>query len=428
MYKLIILLFACLMANAPYTFAFSGDPNFEMDCEDPEFFSSFKKIQCEVSNAAYVPPTAAWSYPVAVIMPQGEGPYRIKLKMSGYNARPYDFCTDLNFSQPGFIVVKPCAGHFPDLGMHAVDGIQPMGWWGRYRDDSNSMRVGLALTQAGIQESAEVEAGVHLEGSSYGGTGAILQSMMLREVDTWWADLIAVVNANVPHTLFVKNWKNDPAVNVAWEGYDRSGADVETQMAKGNLDNIYYRVNGSPADTSVIFDIEFFELCQRYEIACFGTWHAGGHNAHEAGINMPFYALYAGPDIDVRIDEMLPVFTNSTANHWGEARGHYNLGLSWHQGQYFIDSKDGVIVPLRYKAHRNIGGEVPDQPNNATFDLTIRRIEKFATDIGSRVRWQLGDRASGTATITKEGEVSIKNLTLSTSENYTSLLITPLNN
>ena len=61
MYKLIILLFACLMANAPYTFALSGDPTFEMDCEDPEFFSSFKKIQCEVSNAAYVPPTAAWS-------------------------------------------------------------------------------------------------------------------------------------------------------------------------------------------------------------------------------------------------------------------------------------------------------------------------------------------------------------------------------
>jgi len=338
------------------------------------------------------------------------------------------FCNDLNFSKPGFIVVKPCAGHFPDLSMHNVNGVQPMGWWGRYRGDSNSMRIGLALTQAASYESADILGGVHLEGSSYGGTGAILQSMMLREVDRWWGDFIAVVHANVPHTLFVKNWLDYLPVDVAWEGYDRSGADVETQMANGSLDNIYYRVNGSPADTSVIFDTEFFELCQRYEIACFGTWHAAGHNTSEAGINLPFGALYAGPHMDVRLDEMLPVFTNSSANHWGEQRGHYNLGLSWHQGKYFVDSEEGVLVPLRYKAQQNIGGGIPDQPNSATFDLTIRRITNFPIEVGSLVRWQLGDQASGTVQVTKEGEVSIPNLTLATSaEDYTSLALTLVN-
>ncbi|NND67735.1 MAG: hypothetical protein HKN19_09120, partial [Halioglobus sp.] len=426
MYKLVLLLLACVLVKVPYSSALSGDPEIHMNCEEPVFFASFKKIQCEVSNSAYVPPTATWSHPVAVIMPQDAGPHRIVLKMSGYNARPYDFCTDLNFSKPGFIVVKPCAGHYPDLNMHTVNGVQPMGWWGRFRGDSNSMRVGLALSLARSAESADIPAGVHLEGSSYGGTGAILQSMMLREVDPWWGDLIAVVNANVPHTLFVKNWKNDPAVNVAWEGYDRSGADVETQMANGNLKHTYYRVNGSPADNAVTFDIEFFELCQRYKIACFGTWHAGGHNSHEPGINLPFGALYAGPNMDVRLDQMLPVFTNSTANHWGAERGHYNLGLSWHQGDYFVDSADGVIVPLRYKARYNIGGEIPDQPNSATFDLTIRRIRNLPIEPGSWVRWQLGNQASGTVQVTEPGEVSISNLTLATSEEYTSLMLTPV--
>ncbi len=424
MYKFALLLLACFLVKVPYTFAFSGDPNFEMDCEEPEYFSRFKKVQCEVSNKAYVPPTSSWSYPVALIMPQSPGPHRIQLKMSGFNARPYAFCTGLDFAKAGFIVVKPCAGHFPDWDMHKVNGVQPLGWWGWYRGNSNSMRIGLSLTRAGIEESADIAGGIHLEGASYGGTGAILQSMMLRQVDSWWGELIAVVHANVPHTLFVKNWQNYPPVDVAWEGYDRKGADVETQMANGSLDDIYYRVNGSPADVSVIFDTEFFELCQRYTIACFGTWHAAGHNPVETGINMPFNALYAGPDMDVRLDEMLPIFTNSSANHWGEERGHYNLGLSWHQGDYFVDNTEGVIVPLRYKAHTNIGGGVPDQPNRATFDLTIRRIHNFPTVVGSRVRWELGNHASGTVEVTKEGEVSIKNLTLATSEDYTSLVLT----
>lgn len=425
MYKLALLVTVLLLSSTQYAFSLSGSPNKFFDCDAPEFFSIYKKVQCAVRDSAYIPPTANWEYPVTFIVPQNAGPHRIRVKLSGYSARPYDFCTDLNFSQADAIVVKPCAGHFPDYDMHAVNGVKPLGWWGRYRGDSNSMRLGLSLSRALQEGNPDLDAGIMLEGSSYGGTGSILQSMMLRQSDAFWGEQIAIVQANVPHTLFVKNWSDYAPINIAWEGYDRSGADVETQMANGSLNNIYYRVNGSPADTSVIFDTEFFRLCDRYTIACFGTWHAAGHNLVEQGINLPFTALYAAKEMDVRLDNMLPVFTNSTANHWGAQRGHYNLGLSWAAGIYLGASKLGVAIPVRYKAHRNIGGGVPDQPNSATFDLTIRRMENFSAKVGTQLHWELGEQTSGTVEVTVEGEVTIKGLQLTDSIYYTGLVITP---
>lgn len=413
-----------LLSLTQSTFSLSGSPGEHFVCESPVYFSRFAKTQCAVRHEAYIPPSAQWEYPVTFIAPTAPGPHRVKIKLSGYNARPYTFCTGLDFSSDDFIVIKPCAGHFPDLDMHMVNGVKPHGWWGWYRGPSNSMRLGLSLTRAAADLDANLTPGVQIEGSSYGGTGAILQSMMLRESDPWWGQSIAIVRADVPHTLFVENWLDYDPINVAWEGYDRDGANVQTQMAKGALDDIYYRINGSPSDTSVVFDTKIFRYCNTYRVACFGTWHNAGHSLKEDGINLPFYSLYAGDHMDVRLDRMLPIFTNSSANHWGELRGHYNLGLSWHQGGYFIDLLDGVLVPIRYKAHRNIGGGIPDQPDSATFDITIRRIDNFPTKVGSRIRWKLGDHSSGEVTVAREGEVTITGLTLRDSEEYTGLELT----
>ena len=408
----------------PFVYPLSGNPNEHFKCDSPEYFSRFQKTQCKVRNQAYIPPSANWEYPVAFIAPQAPGPHRVKIKLSGYNARPYAFCTGLDFASTDYIVIKPCAAHYPDLAMHTVDGVRPHGWWGWYRGPSNSMRLGLSLTKTWVDMDADFNPGFELEGTSYGGTGAILQSMMLQQVDPWWGKKLSVVRADIPHTKFTKNWLDSKPVNVAWEGYDRDGADIETQMANGSLDHIYYRVNGSPSDTAVIFDTEFFRDCDTYRIACFGTWHNAGHNLQEQGIALPFLDLYAGEDMDVRLDRMLPVFTNSSANHWGELRGHYNLGLSWNQGSDFLDLPGKVVVPIRYKAHRNIGGDIPDQPEIATFDMTIRRIENFPTAIGSKVRWQLHGRSSGVATVSRAGEVTITGLSLPDSDAYARLTLT----
>ncbi len=422
----ILLVLALGMASKIY--ALSGSPHESFSCASPQPFSRFFKLQCSVDQAQYTAPTASWSYPVAFIVPKAPGPHRVKVKLSGYSAKPEAFCTGLDWASDDFIVIKPCAAHYPDLSMHAIDGVRPMGWWGWYRGPSNSMRLGLSVSKAAMDLDSDMDAGIYLEGSSYGGTGAILQSMMLRQADPWWGNLISVVRADIPHTNFIKNWMNYKPVDLAWEGYNRDGADIEKQMANGSLDQIYYRVNGSPADTSVIFDLEFFRLCNQYKVACFGTWHNAGHTIAEPGINLPFYSLYAGPDMDVRLDQMLPVFTNSSANHWGNKRGHYNLGLQWHQGGYYIDSDVGVLLPIRYVAQRNIGGGIPDQPSQATFDVTVRRITNFALEVGTRVKWELrneiGHYGSGQVTVTRKGEVTVPGLTLPDSPEYAGLILT----
>lgn len=419
-----IALTAFSLCMTQYSFSLSGKPDDHFTCDSPEYFSHFMKTQCWVRNAAYIPPTAQWEYPVAFIAPQAPGPHRVKIKLSGYTSRPYVFCTGLAFSSDDYIVVKPCAAHYPDLAMHLVDGVKPLGWWGWYKGPSNSMRLGLSLTKVMEDMDANFTPGIQLEGTSYGGTGAILQSMMLRQVDPWWGNQIAIVRADIPHTKFVANWTNSAQVNAAWKGYDRNGADIEKQMANGSLKNIYYRVNGSPSDTSVVFDTDFFRHCSTYKIACFGTWHNAGHTPQEVGINLPFDSLYTGDLMDARLDKMLPVFTNSSANHWGKLRGHYNLGLSWHQGAFFVDRANQVVVPIRYKAARNIGGEVPDQPDTATFDLTIRRITNFPTKVGSRVKWQLGTQSSGVVTVTTPGEITVRALTLNDSDTYSGITLT----
>jgi len=148
----------------------------------------------------------------------------------------------------------------------------------------------------------------------------------------------------------------------------------------------------------------------------------GGHSPTEPGVNLPT-ALYAAPEQDVRLDQVLPVFTNSTANYWGQ-RGHYNLGLSWDSQQGLEDRATEVTVPLRYRRHTNIGGGIPDQPMRATFDLTLRRISNFDLPPGRNISWTLGTQ-SGTTTVTEPDTVTIEGLMLESSEEYTRLVLKP---
>ena len=159
-------------------------------------------------------------------------------------------------------------------------------------------------------------------------------------------------------------------------------------------------MNGSPADTSVVFDLEFFDHCNTFQVSCFGTWHNAGHNFVEPGVNLPWYQRLPGPDTDIRLDNMLVAFTNSTANHqwcgvdaWGNdipcARGHFNLGLAWNTAQ-MTDTATQVVMPIRYQRTTGISGGVPDQPISATFDATVRRVKNLPLTVGTVVNWVLG--------------------------------------
>jgi hypothetical protein len=415
----LLLLLSFLFANQ--TFALSGNPDNFYECPPGEVVTvgAFQKTQCYVDEEPYVPPDGYWRHPVAFMHKQGNPKADIKLLFSGWTAIP-TYCTGNDYSEDGFVVVKSCAGHWPDVDQHQISGISLMGWWGYFSGLSNSWRLGLSATQA-LHFGGDLTGGLTLEGSSYGGTGVLLQSMLLKEADPFWGNQIEAVISWMPHTLFVENWPNDPSLNMAWLLADRSLADFRIQAQQGRLKNIYYRVNGSPADVVSNFDLDFFNICNQYKIACYGTWHAGGHRWVEQGINLPFLDDFPGPHSNVDIGSMLVVFTNSSANHWG-ARGHYNMGLEWHAGPYYLDTEDTVIVPLRYRPRYNMGGGIPDQPQSVTVDVTIRRIKSLQTSPGTQLNWQFGNQ-SGQVTTSINGEVTITGLDILGGDAFTPLVI-----
>lgn len=407
----------------------------DLECGDPIASGAWYQYVCNFpGESIYVPNNVTWDYPASFLVPNvlpGDNSLRLRMYFSGYSSLPG--CTSSDFSETGFITIKNCPGHYPDVRAHAIDGLEPLGWWGQYFGDSNGYRIATSLAKADELWNSSIDqlAGVMLVGRSYGGTGAILQTVVLP--DPGWRSQLSIVWADIPHTLFVKPdatpgilfdeglyWR-DAAVRLAWGNFDPAKADIIQQA--DTVEHIYYRVNGSPADVSVHFDLDFFrELCDGKKIACFGTWHNAGHASSEPGINLPFFNLFSSPDMDVRLDQILPVFTNSTANYWGP-RGHYNLGLEWSDGKDFIDTEALISVPIRYRRRTNLGADIPDQPETVTFDVTLRRVKNFDLPLLSEVAWVFGDQ-SGFAAINAAGEVTVEGLSL-TSPQYTRLEITP---
>jgi hypothetical protein len=411
-----------------------GDPD-DIVCDDPAYFSSWSHYLCNFpGQSIYVPNNVALSYPVSFLVPYwlpGNNSIRLRLFFGGYNPSG-SVCTTRGYTEPGFIVIKNCPGHYPNIYDYTVDGVVPYGWWGQFFGDSNGHRIAVSLSKASGQWSASIDqmAGIMLKGQSYGGTGSILQSVMLP--DPAWQSQISIVWAQIPRTLFVAP---DPVpgngihegglywysarVQLAWGSYDPDNADIIKQA--DSVRHIYYRLNGSPVEGEG-FDLDFFrDLCDARKVACFGTWHSDGHKIAESGVNLPFYDLHSSPDMDVRLDQILPVFTNSTANHWGP-RGHFNLGLEWAHGDTFVDTADIISVPIRYRRRTSMGGEIPDQPISATFDVTLRRVKNIDLSPGTQYAWVFGNQSGFSSA--SQGAVTVKGLTLESSTEYTELQMT----
>lgn len=115
---------------------------------------------------------------------------------------------------------------------------------------------------------------------------------------------------------------------------------------------------------------------------------------------------------------------DSTANRWGALPNSCNLGLTAPAGESLDAAKYFLGIPLRHKAHRNIGGGVSDEANLATFDSTIPRIEKLSNKAGIRARRERGEQYSTTVETTQKGRVTIKGLTLPNPINHTGLATT----
>ncbi|MEZ5571154.1 MAG: hypothetical protein R3E64_03945 [Halioglobus sp.] len=117
------------------------------------------------------------------------------------------------------------------------------------------------------------------------------------------------------------------------------------------------------------------------------------------------------------------VFTEATSNFYGSI-GCYNCGLSW-DSRNLVDTPNMISTPLRYLALKNIYPGVQDQPDQATFNYTLRNrvSSKFRFRVGDQIAWVLGNQ-SGYSTVTEAGEVTIEGLTLQSSTAFTTLQVT----
>ena len=203
------MLLCCLLLFAPGAFGMSGHPD-DLPCSTPVAINgAWDMVDCVFSAPPYLPGSAIQDYPAQFVIPNPLPPtkqLRLRIWMPGFSAAP-DYCEpgDFNGSQPGYITIKVCPGHYAHLNDHQISGQNQLGWWGVFDgDENNAWRLGLMISKAVDLwgPSIDLMAGIEVTGSSYGGTGAILQSIMMR--DLWWRHFITEVDAQVPNTLFVK--------------------------------------------------------------------------------------------------------------------------------------------------------------------------------------------------------------------------------
>jgi hypothetical protein len=301
------------------------------------------------------------------------------------------------------------------------------GWW-----VFSGNQVGVPANYNGRQIAAAIDyvlerygdrvslnKGIYLVGKSLGGAGVMHQSMILPK----YQDKIAIVDGIIALMMIPKH--HEAQVKAAWGAKVQnsdfySAVDIRKQWRK--VQDIHFHWRGGQNDNYDRFDTEFIDICERHKISCSLTWLQSGHSTTEPGYSLDMQ-LFTDPNQDVTLDKILPVITNNTSNYHGELRGYHNRGVTWNH-RAMEDRKDRIVIPLQYRAMKNLGPGLPDQPKQVTFSLTPRHVKHFPLRPGNQVKWQFGSQ-QGLAIVAADGLVTIDNLTLRSGEGYRSLLIKP---
>lgn len=254
--------------------------------------------------------------------------------------------------------------------------------------DGENLVTSWTATRQKSPDAVDWRAGIKLSGEGTGAARAIVASVTIP--NPLWRAAVAIVDVQQP------------------QGIDAVLPQFREAAAGSRIKNAYYHLRGGQGGE------HFFRACETYKIACYGSWGPGGGEA-DSLVDGPFN----DPMQQVRLDQVLPVFTNSSANAWG-GQGHYNLGLSWNS-HAIVSNEKVIIVPLRYRRV-----DAAEQPQQASFDVTLRRIGAFAKMKGKPMKWSLqGGAHKGRAIVAKDGSITLKGITLTSSEEYTGLWVAP---
>lgn len=348
------------------------------------------------------------------------------------------YCEGYGSYEKTALSVRNCTAEYPGRHRGNDEYFYGMGWWTywggtkkcpRCARNTDGWRIAQSLVEVGQRHANLIDkgAGITLTGTDYGGTGAIMQSFIIPRIQ----QRISVVYAKRAITQFHEwTYTEYLYIPLAWGHNKPSTVDFSRLAKTGKLDNIWYRIDGSTASVengnSTPLHLEFFRHCNTHKIACLGTWHASAHNtSSEPGITIP-QEKYPDPNMTVRLDKPLPVFTNFSQNSW-QPRGYYNLGLSWNSAG-IKETESLLTLPIKYLANRGMSRDssrpVANQRAAATTSVTVRRSKTFVMQPGDTIAWAYGQQKGSTVADAKH-EITINKLRLTSSATqYTDLVLT----
>lgn len=306
--------------------------------------------------------------------------------------------------------------------------------WGTDQNGPRIVRTLQEIADRGYK--TDRGAGIRIGGNCYGGSAALTQSLILP--DPLWQQQVTIVDAILPGMTadqpHGKYWMGE----AEWDFRDGTKIDIERFQHSKNirkLRNIYYKMQAAAYYTDgghddIGFNQDFRrDVCEK-GIACYIIWSRAPHQIPDPESPLNYQVNTAGLFFDNnannRLDQTMVIFTGSTANYpdvnTHAPRGYYNLGHGWNS-KAIIDTSESLTVPIRYQAQSNLGPLLPDQPESATFNLTLRHPQRFQLRKWQIVHYKIGD-VEGDAMVTRDNEVTIEGITLKSGDAYSEVVIT----
>ncbi|MFT4518431.1 MAG: hypothetical protein ACI9JM_000812 [Halioglobus sp.] len=387
------------------------------------------------SNAYYDPHDINFTWAYARREPLPNYP-RIVVSMHGADVRE-DALEAFEPSTRGDIEIRTL-----DAGAYNNTWLE---WWMFGRDGTPypGRRIAAALqflsTRYWIDMSVN---GIVLEGEGMGGTGAVIQTMLLPSP---WREYIAYSSARsgtgMPrkmaqheNTRFAKFPADNGTNSALWDSIDFEVQSANDPVVRG----LHYRHAFSTDDPSGIepgnanIQLQFINLIEQHKIAGAFAWVQSGASFFEQGVNLPDMSKFETTEQDVTLDRVHPAITDSTGNYPLLAvdrsnqtqfpRGHYNMGITWDHANT-LDGREQIVLPLKYQRRINIGKNIPDQPEAITVSVTPRRAHSFRLQDGNLLKWSFNDsELTGTARVVGD-TLTIEAIPLVSGEAYKSLRI-----
>ena len=317
-------------------------------------------------------------------------------------------------------------------------------WWSYSADGIGYPGRRIAATVNFVAKRHRVDIsrkGLVIEGSSMGGAGAVVQTMILPDP---WRSLIAYVTGQVGIIMPRRVAQRDPGQYSGLppdRGRHRSVWDSMDFSLQAKIDpvvqGIHYRQSFSTDDPfsegpDGNTQVEFVNLVEQQRIGGAFSWVKAGHWMSEPGVNLPDLAQFESPDQDVTLDRAHPAFTGSTGNYPTRQadrvdekrfpRGHYNMGLIWKHAD-IVDEPTQLVFPIRYRHRTSIGRGIPDQPRRITVSVTPRRPSQFQFVEGETLSWSWDGGALTGQVEVRDATVTIDKIPLISGQAYKNLRI-----